>query len=110
MDGRRLIPPGTVQAASARGNCDEPRRRTADAHRAGARGAEGQTWTRNDESAGKCPVAHGRDHAIAMRSNRDWWPNQLNLKILHQHSALSDPMGADFDYAEAFRHARSRRR
>jgi len=40
-----------------------------------------------------------------MRShtNRDWWPNQLNLQVLHQHSALSDPMGAAFDYAEAFK-------
>jgi catalase-peroxidase len=37
-----------------------------------------------------------------MRSNRDWWPNQLNLKILHQHSALSDPMGEAFNYAEEF--------
>jgi catalase-peroxidase len=36
-------------------------------------------------------------------SNRDWWPNQLNLKILHQHSALSDPMGEEFDYAEEFK-------
>ncbi|MCK7501713.1 MAG: hypothetical protein MZW92_75755 [Comamonadaceae bacterium] len=36
-------------------------------------------------------------------SNRDWWPNQLNLRILHQHSAKSNPMGADFDYAEEFR-------
>ncbi len=35
--------------------------------------------------------------------NRDWWPNQLNLKILHQHSAKSDPMGADFNYAEEFK-------
>ncbi len=35
-------------------------------------------------------------------SNRDWWPDQLNLKILHQHSELSDPMGEDFDYAEEF--------
>ncbi|NBX60467.1 MAG: catalase-peroxidase, partial [Opitutaceae bacterium] len=37
------------------------------------------------------------------RSNRDWWPNQLNLKMLHQNSALSDPMGADFDYAKEFK-------
>ena len=37
------------------------------------------------------------------RSNRDWWPNQLNLKILHQHSSLSDPMGKDFNYAEEFK-------
>ena len=36
-------------------------------------------------------------------SNRDWWPNQLNLKILHQNSALSNPMGPSFDYAEAFK-------
>ena len=37
------------------------------------------------------------------RSNRDWWPNQLNLKILHQHSALSNPMGGDFNYVEEFK-------
>ena len=36
-------------------------------------------------------------------SNRDWWPNQLNLKVLHQHSPLSDPMGKDFDYAKEFK-------
>lgn len=55
--------------------------------------------------AGKCPVMHGvSPNAIsAGRSNRDWWPNQLNLRILHQHSSLSDPMGPDFDYAEAFK-------
>ncbi|MDK9724613.1 MAG: catalase/peroxidase HPI [Sterolibacteriaceae bacterium MAG5] len=38
-----------------------------------------------------------------MQSNADWWPNQLNLKILHQHSAKSNPMGADFDYAAEFK-------
>jgi len=53
---------------------------------------------KTDEKAGKCPVAHG----AAGPSNRDWWPNQLDLSVLHQHSALSDPMGAGFDYAEAF--------
>jgi catalase-peroxidase len=37
------------------------------------------------------------------RSNRDWWPNQLNLKILHQHSSLSNPMGAEFNYADEFK-------
>ena len=54
--------------------------------------------------AGKCPVAHGagKPTSQAGRSNRDWWPNQLNLKVLHQHSALSNPMGAGFDYAQAF--------
>ncbi|KUJ84098.1 hydroperoxidase [Ruegeria marisrubri] len=51
-------------------------------------------------TVGKCPVMHTTQ---AARSNRDWWPNQLNLKILHQHSALSDPMGADFNYAEEFK-------
>ena len=52
----------------------------------------------------KCPVtgAAGRS-VIRGRSNRDWWPNQLNLDILRQHSAKSDPMGEDFDYAEEFK-------
>ena len=55
--------------------------------------------------AGKCPVMHGvSPNAIsAGRSNRDWWPNQLNLRILHQHSSLSDPMGSGFDYANEFK-------
>ncbi|MEY4696711.1 MAG: hypothetical protein RIT14_1139 [Pseudomonadota bacterium] len=54
--------------------------------------------------AGKCPVMHGaaKHSTSGVRSNRDWWPNQLNLRILHQHSALSNPMGPDFDYAKAF--------
>ncbi|WP_300513663.1 catalase/peroxidase HPI [Aliiroseovarius sp.] len=52
-------------------------------------------------NVGKCPVAHGATN-VSMRSNDDWWPNRLNLRILHQNSAKSDPMGADFDYAEAF--------
>ena len=58
----------------------------------------------NDSGAGKCPVMHGAGSPVtfAARSNRDWWPNQLNLKILHQNSALSNPMGAEFDYAKAF--------
>src|SRR6266576_664036 len=54
---------------------------------------------KTDESAGKCPVAH----ATAARANRDWWPNQLNFQVLHQHSALSNPMGEAFDYAKEFR-------
>jgi catalase-peroxidase len=53
------------------------------------------------ESAGKCPVMHPT--VVATRSNRDWWPNQLNLRVLHQHSPLSNPMGAAFDYAEEFK-------
>ena len=53
----------------------------------------------------KCPVMHGgiKHTTFGVRSNRDWWPNQLNLKILHQNSALSNPMGPAFNYAEAFK-------
>jgi catalase-peroxidase len=59
----------------------------------------------NDSSNGKCPftskfLKHG---AGAGTSNRDWWPNQLNLNILRQHSSLSDPMGEEFNYAEEFK-------
>ena len=54
------------------------------------------------ENAGKCPVMHMHTSQGVM-SNRNWWPNQLNLRILHQNSDLSDPMGQDFDYAEAFK-------
>ena len=53
--------------------------------------------------AGKCPVMHGNLTTRGSTANERWWPNQLNLKILHQHSELSDPMDADFDYAEAFK-------
>ncbi|MDZ4094979.1 MAG: catalase/peroxidase HPI [Paracoccaceae bacterium] len=59
----------------------------------------------DNETAGKCPVMHGAamNSASGVRSNRDWWPNQLNLKILHQHSAMSSPMGKTFSYAEEFK-------
>ena len=50
----------------------------------------------------KCPVLH-TPTAIGSRSNRDWWPNQLNLRVLQQHSSLSNPLGADYSYREAFR-------
>jgi len=53
-------------------------------------------------TSGQCPVAHGATK-VGMRSNKDWWPNQLNLRILHQNTAKSDPMDADFNYAEAFK-------
>jgi catalase-peroxidase len=53
------------------------------------------------DSAGQCPVAHGQTPK-SVRTNRDWWPNQLNIQILHHGSSLSDPLGPDFDYAEAF--------
>ncbi|WP_027192619.1 catalase/peroxidase HPI [Fundidesulfovibrio putealis] len=57
----------------------------------------------SDES--KCPVTGrtGRQVAGGGTSNRDWWPNQLNLHILHQHSCKSNPMGKDFNYAEEFK-------
>ncbi|HEY4893795.1 MAG TPA: catalase/peroxidase HPI [Reyranella sp.] len=47
----------------------------------------------------KCPVTGG----TRARTNRDWWPNQLSLQVLHQHSSLSDPMGEAFDYAKEFK-------
>jgi len=56
-------------------------------------------------NASKCPFAaqHGARTAAAAQSNADWWPNQLNLKILHQHSAKSNPLGEKFNYAEEFK-------
>jgi catalase-peroxidase len=56
-------------------------------------------------NASGCPVMHSgaKSASQSVRSNKDWWPNQLNLKILHQHSEKSDPLGADFNYAEAFK-------
>jgi catalase-peroxidase len=51
---------------------------------------------KTDESAGKCPFTHAH-------TNRDWWPNQLNLQVLHRNSSLSDPMGKAFDYAKEFK-------
>ncbi len=53
------------------------------------------------DDASKCPMSGG-GHAKA-RSNQDWWPNQLNLKLLHQNSPLSNPMGEEFNYAEEFK-------
>ncbi|SEL37578.1 catalase-peroxidase [Roseivivax marinus] len=60
----------------------------------------------NDQPGnGGCPVIHGNfaHTTFKARTNKDWWPNQLNLKILHQNSPLGDPMGEEFDYAEAFK-------
>ena len=53
----------------------------------------------SNATTGKCPFGHG---AGSGTTNRDWWPEQLRLDVLHQHSAKSDPMDPDFDYAEAF--------
>ncbi|GAB3745758.1 catalase/peroxidase HPI [Amycolatopsis oliviviridis] len=58
----------------------------------------------NEESAGGCPVSAGRrNHPTEGAGNRDWWPNQLNLKILRKHTAASDPMDDGFDYAAEFK-------
>jgi catalase-peroxidase len=56
--------------------------------------------TKTETNAGKCPFMHGSAEA---RSNRDWWPNQLNLKLLQQNGPQSNPMGEAFDYAEEFK-------
>ena len=56
------------------------------------------------DTAAQCPFHGAPKHAtFTGRSNADWWPNQLNLKILHQNSALSSPMPTSFNYAEAFK-------
>ena len=55
---------------------------------------------KNTATESKCPVAHG---ARKSYTNTDWWPNQVNLKVLHQHSPLSDPMGKEFNYAKEFK-------
>ena len=54
--------------------------------------------------AGRCPVIHGAlpQATLGGRGNRHWWPNQLNLQVLHQHAPKSDPMGAEFDYRAEF--------
>ncbi|MFN2381865.1 MAG: peroxidase family protein, partial [Guyparkeria sp.] len=56
-------------------------------------------------NAGKCPVMHGSRTKMGGGGGgaEDWWPNQLKLDILHQHTSVSNPLGGDFDYAEAFK-------
>ncbi|MFT5447421.1 MAG: catalase-peroxidase [Gammaproteobacteria bacterium] len=59
-----------------------------------------------DTGLSRCPVMHGANAAhtaVGSTANQHWWPNQLNLRILHQDHPKSDPMGEDFDYAEAFK-------
>ncbi|QBR94287.1 catalase/peroxidase HPI [Nocardioides euryhalodurans] len=56
----------------------------------------------NVEEAGGCPVAAGKHPTEGGATNQGWWPNQLNLKILRKHPAVANPMGEEFDYAEAF--------
>jgi len=57
------------------------------------------------ENISKCPVvgSHGRNSKRGARSLNEWWPNQLNLKLLHQNTIDSNPLGPDFDYAEEFK-------
>jgi catalase-peroxidase len=57
------------------------------------------TQEQNNSTESKCPVAHG---SPKVQTNADWWPNQMNLQVLHQHSNLSNPMGEEFDYAKEF--------
>jgi len=59
-----------------------------------------ETKDKHTTPEGKCPVAHG---ARQTRTNVDWWPNQVNVNILHQHSPKSDPMGKEFNYAQEFK-------
>ena len=61
--------------------------------------------TKKSNSAGKCPVMHGSNTKLGGQAatNKSWWPNQLNLGILHQHSPKSSPLGDDFNYAAEFK-------
>ncbi len=61
--------------------------------------AVGATAPQETSTEAKCPVAHGTRRG---RANADWWPNQLDLKILHQHTPISNPMGKEFNYAQEF--------
>ena len=66
---------------------------------ASSSGAVSPEDQKKNANGAKCPFNHG----ASAPTNRDWWPNQVNLKVLHQHSNLSDPMGEDFDYAKEFK-------
>ena len=59
----------------------------------------------DDQSISKCPVMHGSatQNSGISTTNRDWWPNQLNVNILHQNDKRSNPMATDFDYREEFK-------
>ena len=65
---------------------------------------EGTATAAGTDTGGKCPFLHGtlRGASAGARSNRDWWPRQLNLAVLHQNAPLGDPLGPAFHYAEAF--------
>ncbi|MEC2071954.1 catalase/peroxidase HPI [Alkalihalophilus marmarensis] len=60
--------------------------------------------TQNNENAGKCPfTGESGDKPSRGTKNKDWWPNQLDLNVLHQHDTKTNPLGADFNYAEEFK-------
>ncbi len=61
------------------------------------------TVTSDEASAAKCPVMHTDHQRVEGTANQDWWPNQLNLRILRQNHPHANPMGEDFDYAEEFK-------
>jgi len=60
---------------------------------------QGKVQGKDQSTESKCPFNHG----ATAPTNRDWWPNQVDLQVLHQHSNLSDPMGEEFDYAKEFK-------
>ena len=65
---------------------------------------QSDVWDINESHKG-CPVIHGPNAGHlgkGQTSNQHWWPNQLDLRMLHQHHPASNPLGDDFDYAEAF--------
>jgi catalase-peroxidase len=77
---------------------DRRRRKDAVQKKPAATELEGKMDAKTDEKSGKCPVAHAR-----ARTNRDWWPNTLDIQVLHRNSAKSDPMGKEFDYRKEFK-------
>jgi len=63
--------------------------------------AQGSTATDDEPSTAKCPVLHTAHQAVGITANQHWWPQQLNLRILRQNHPRANPLGAEFDYAEA---------
>ena len=57
----------------------------------------------NEKNEDKCPVMAESHHTLGSTSNKQWWPNQLNLNVLHQHDKKSNPLDEDFDYREEFK-------
>ena len=65
--------------------------------------SHGEFMEKTTTTPSKCPFNHGARTTVGVQSNREWWPKQLNLKILHQHSTKSNPMGEKFNYAQEFK-------